>query len=358
MLKILLIKARRNQRALGKWQGAEKTTGRWGKATGRRTERQCIAPCRLGLARTLHTNHTWTTYQPLLTTHHPHTNHIPTTDHILTRHQPLQLVHQRMPHAMVGFWKMKVENYYVLLFLSCCFRWVWNIVLTLADHHGSHQGRRGWNFPARNWILVDCLWRGDGSCYRSCRGIDERIPPFTTLTQTVYWEIPQVKLTHNYIRDPRGIFSISSLVRISMMPFPCFYTVECLLFVSLSAAFWEFLCLLVNVSIISPEDCWNTCSFQAAENGRTPEQNSRFYVKGALQYLIPPLLECLTRQVSNAMWQWPWLDRKRIWDVFPKRLLFFYWTQTVMPIWAGVKVQGNWSQVQKVHSPKLLKLNV
>ena len=28
------MKARRNQRALGKWQGAEKTTGRWGKTTG------------------------------------------------------------------------------------------------------------------------------------------------------------------------------------------------------------------------------------------------------------------------------------------------------------------------------------
>ena len=49
------MKAQRNQRALGKWQGAEKTTGRWGKTTGRWIKRQGAAPCRLGLARTLGT---------------------------------------------------------------------------------------------------------------------------------------------------------------------------------------------------------------------------------------------------------------------------------------------------------------
>ena len=47
------MKAQRNQRALGKGQGAEKTTGRWGKTTGRWVKRQGAAPCRLGLARTL-----------------------------------------------------------------------------------------------------------------------------------------------------------------------------------------------------------------------------------------------------------------------------------------------------------------
>ena len=54
-LKITLTKAQRNQRALGKWQGAEKTAGCWGKTTGRQTKRQGAAPCRLGLARTLYT---------------------------------------------------------------------------------------------------------------------------------------------------------------------------------------------------------------------------------------------------------------------------------------------------------------
>ena len=47
------MKAQRNQRALGKWQGAEKTTGRWGRTTGRWMKRQGAAPCSLGLARTL-----------------------------------------------------------------------------------------------------------------------------------------------------------------------------------------------------------------------------------------------------------------------------------------------------------------
>jgi len=36
---------------------------------------------------------------------------------------------------------------------------------------------------------------------------------------------------------------------------------------------------------------------QAAEAGKPPERTSRFYAKGALQYLVPILLDSLTKQV-------------------------------------------------------------
>jgi len=38
---------------------------------------------------------------------------------------------------------------------------------------------------------------------------------------------------------------------------------------------------------------------QAAEANRKPEQASRFYAKGALQYVTPLLTEALKRQVSK-----------------------------------------------------------
>lgn len=38
---------------------------------------------------------------------------------------------------------------------------------------------------------------------------------------------------------------------------------------------------------------------EAAEQGRPPERTSRFYAKGALQYLCPILLVCLTKQVTG-----------------------------------------------------------
>ena len=37
---------------------------------------------------------------------------------------------------------------------------------------------------------------------------------------------------------------------------------------------------------------------EAAEGGHPPEQTSRFYVKGAMPYLVPILLHTLTKQVS------------------------------------------------------------
>ena len=37
---------------------------------------------------------------------------------------------------------------------------------------------------------------------------------------------------------------------------------------------------------------------QAQEQGRPPEQISRFYVKGAMQYLVPILLMTLAKQVN------------------------------------------------------------
>lgn len=40
---------------------------------------------------------------------------------------------------------------------------------------------------------------------------------------------------------------------------------------------------------------------EAAESGHPPDQTSRFYVKGAMQYLVPILLETLTKQVSACI---------------------------------------------------------
>ena len=44
---------------------------------------------------------------------------------------------------------------------------------------------------------------------------------------------------------------------------------------------------------------------EATDSGRPPEQTSRFYVKGAMPYLVPILLETLTKQVSlSALVGW------------------------------------------------------
>ena len=43
------------------------------------------------------------------------------------------------------------------------------------------------------------------------------------------------------------------------------------------------------------------CNFQAQEQGRPPERSSRFYAKGALQYLVPILTQTLTKQVSRKL---------------------------------------------------------
>lgn len=40
---------------------------------------------------------------------------------------------------------------------------------------------------------------------------------------------------------------------------------------------------------------------QAQEQGRPPERSSRFYAKGALQYLVPILTQTLTKQVSERV---------------------------------------------------------
>lgn len=37
---------------------------------------------------------------------------------------------------------------------------------------------------------------------------------------------------------------------------------------------------------------------EASELGRPPQRTSRFYAKGALQYLVPVLIETLTKQVT------------------------------------------------------------
>lgn len=42
----------------------------------------------------------------------------------------------------------------------------------------------------------------------------------------------------------------------------------------------------------------------AARRGHPPEMASRFYVKGALQYLVPILLATLTKQVVMLVGAW------------------------------------------------------
>lgn len=45
----------------------------------------------------------------------------------------------------------------------------------------------------------------------------------------------------------------------------------------------------------------NVCP-QASEQGRPPEHTSKFYAKGALQYLVPILTQTLTKQVKLKSW--------------------------------------------------------
>lgn len=40
---------------------------------------------------------------------------------------------------------------------------------------------------------------------------------------------------------------------------------------------------------------------QASEQGRPPEHTSKFYAKGALQYLVPILTQTLTKQVAPPL---------------------------------------------------------
>lgn len=40
---------------------------------------------------------------------------------------------------------------------------------------------------------------------------------------------------------------------------------------------------------------------QASEQGRPPEHTSKFYAKGALQYLVPILTQTLTKQVTRLL---------------------------------------------------------
>ena len=44
--------------------------------------------------------------------------------------------------------------------------------------------------------------------------------------------------------------------------------------------------------------CHLSILLQSEEQGRPPEQISRFYVKGAMQFLVPIMLLTLTKQVS------------------------------------------------------------
>ena len=116
------MKAQRNQRALGKWQGTEKTTGRWGKTTGRWIKRQGTAPCRLGLARTLvkskstifeiqHTSVFWSTYSTVLqflddSQTQNYLNYVPFTTLLYSK---CELTHTRLhPHGIWFEWTSQI----------------------------------------------------------------------------------------------------------------------------------------------------------------------------------------------------------------------------------------------------------
>ena len=48
-------------------------------------------------------------------------------------------------------------------------------------------------------------------------------------------------------------------------------------------------------------------AIEAAESGHPPEQTSRFYVKGAMPFLVPILLVTLIKQVSVWAWDLQWV---------------------------------------------------
>lgn len=49
--------------------------------------------------------------------------------------------------------------------------------------------------------------------------------------------------------------------------------------------------------------CLRSSNWQASEQGRPPEHTSKFYAKGALQYLVPILTQTLTKQVTHQDWE-------------------------------------------------------
>ena len=75
----------------------------------------------------------------------------------------------------------------------------------------------------------------------------------------------------------------------------------------------EFYCSLflvcacqINARLILYLICSSILSLppQASEQGRPPEHTSKFYAKGALQYLVPILTQTLTKQVWQPSSQW------------------------------------------------------
>lgn len=62
-----------------------------------------------------------------------------------------------------------------------------------------------------------------------------------------------------------------------------------------------YICWLVDVVPVWLLRVVLCVSLQAAEQGRPPEHTSKFYAKGALQYLVPILTQTLTKQVSCKM---------------------------------------------------------
>lgn len=66
---------------------------------------------------------------------------------------------------------------------------------------------------------------------------------------------------------------------------------------------WDLLsCISLILSLTSTQLGWKGVLysfFQAAESNRKPDQTSRFYAKGALQYLTPLLTDSLKRQVCG-----------------------------------------------------------
>ena len=64
---------------------------------------------------------------------------------------------------------------------------------------------------------------------------------------------------------------------------------------------------------------------EAEESGRPPDQTSRFYVKGAMAYLVPILLETMTKQVM-------WGERRYDMRHFTSQNALLLLTQQSLPI--------------------------
>ena len=116
-----------------------------------------------------------------------------------------------------------------------------------------------------------CVWRGDGVHLKACRIFPDQ-----------GWSVCHLQWKHGvFNRWTAREGSVSLLLCVD----PWVALAVCLYVVCLHGLF----AAIQNLLYVS---------LQAAEQGRPPEHTSKFYAKGALQYLVPILTQTLTKQVS------------------------------------------------------------